>query len=63
MKKTAETEKKGLFERFCSAQENKARISLIIAAAILGVPHCIASSGAIPKGSDTEGITNTSEAL
>lgn len=35
MKKTAETEKKGLFERFCSAQENKARISLIIAAAIV----------------------------
>ena len=25
-----------------------------------GVPHCIASSGAIPKGSETDGMTNTS---
>ena len=34
-KKAVNREEEGLFERFCSAQENKARISLILAAVIV----------------------------
>lgn len=35
MKKKADKEKAGFIERFCSAQEHKARISLIVAAAVV----------------------------
>lgn len=61
MKKKANTEKVGLIERFCSAQENKARISLIVAAAVVVTTIgtvCAASitinSGAVPTTENVE---------
>ena len=56
MKKTAETEKKGLFERFCSAQENKARISLIIAAAIVVTTVGTVCAAAIRSNHDSQAL-------
>ena len=53
MKKKAVNEKQGFIERFCSAQENKARFSLILAAALVVVTIGSVCTAAITINSDT----------
>ena len=53
MKKRAETEKQSFIERFCLAQENKARVSLILAAVIVVVTIGSVCTAAITLNPDS----------